>query len=309
MNEDARLVLAIYEHGTISEASRHMHLSQPALSKKLKALENRLGTKLFDRARHPLEPTLAGQAYLAFAKRAVAAENRVIKEVDAIARNARRRLTVGVSPARCDTLLADVVERFCRTTDDCTLSLVGIDSDEHLDALLSDDRIDFAAMTPSVPNRQLFVVETICEEHLQLFAPVAMADDLRGGKEAGSALDPAALEQVPFIMPPKPWPLNWIIRTSMDALGVRLNVAMHSCSTEMTFEMVRRGLGASILPSTFDFGRMDDEVARFDIAGLEKGGGLVLAHRKDWRPSEDACSFISILRAWLREHPGTTPTV
>lgn len=307
MDEEARYVLAIYEHGTISTAAHHAHLSQPALSKKLKTIEKRLGAELFDRTRRPLEPTHAGRAYLAFAKRVVSAENRMVREVGAIACNAKRHLTIGVSAPRCDTLLADVIERFYHDTSGCTLSLIAVDSSDHLNELLSDERIDFAAMTPSEPDRGLFAVKTICEEHLQLFVPVSLASSLCGKANPNAVIEPALIGRLPFIMPPKSWPLNWIICTSLDSLGVQIEVVMHSCSSKMTLEMIHRGLGVSIMPSTFDFNKHAQDVVRFDIAGMEQGNGLVLAYRRNWNPSRDARSFIGILETWMDEHPPMFP--
>lgn len=46
-----RHLLAIVEHGTFSDAARAVHLTQPALSRSIRALEDELRAQLFDRAR------------------------------------------------------------------------------------------------------------------------------------------------------------------------------------------------------------------------------------------------------------------
>ena len=45
VNDDFRYMAAIAEHGSISQAARAMHISQPGLSQRLKRLEQQLGTE------------------------------------------------------------------------------------------------------------------------------------------------------------------------------------------------------------------------------------------------------------------------
>lgn len=59
--DDLRLVLALAEAGTLSGAASTLALSHPTLSKRLRAMEDRLGVRLFDRLPGGLVPTQAGQ--------------------------------------------------------------------------------------------------------------------------------------------------------------------------------------------------------------------------------------------------------
>ncbi|WP_329957930.1 LysR family transcriptional regulator [Microbulbifer celer] len=56
--------LAISEQGSVSEAAEQLHLTQPAVSKRLASLEQQLGTPLFDRIGRKLQLTNAGKALL-----------------------------------------------------------------------------------------------------------------------------------------------------------------------------------------------------------------------------------------------------
>ena len=47
--KEARYILAIARHKSISKAAEALFISQPSLSKYLKNLEQQLGTRLFDR--------------------------------------------------------------------------------------------------------------------------------------------------------------------------------------------------------------------------------------------------------------------
>src|SRR5215469_2344272 len=72
----------IVEMGSFSAAARHMNVGQPAVSRCLTHLEQRLGVRLLMRSTRGLRPTEAGQIYFECARRA-------IDEVDEAERAAR----------------------------------------------------------------------------------------------------------------------------------------------------------------------------------------------------------------------------
>jgi LysR family transcriptional regulator, glycine cleavage system transcriptional activator len=67
-----RVLVAIAEHGTASGAGEAVHLTQSAVSKHLRALEETLGTTLFTRTSRGLVPTEAGRVYVKHVRLALA---------------------------------------------------------------------------------------------------------------------------------------------------------------------------------------------------------------------------------------------
>lgn len=67
-----RVFVYIIEEGTLARASDRLHLSQPAVSRLLKLLEEELGVALFERYKKRLVPTLAGDQFYAEATRILA---------------------------------------------------------------------------------------------------------------------------------------------------------------------------------------------------------------------------------------------
>jgi len=61
----------IVEMGSFSAAARHMNVGQPAVSKSVAQLEERLGVRLLMRSTRGLRPTEAGQTYFERARRAI----------------------------------------------------------------------------------------------------------------------------------------------------------------------------------------------------------------------------------------------
>jgi DNA-binding transcriptional LysR family regulator len=66
-----RHFVALAAHGSFSRAATQVHLSQPAFSRSVQALEGELGLKLFDRVGHRIELTSQGQGLLQQARQIV----------------------------------------------------------------------------------------------------------------------------------------------------------------------------------------------------------------------------------------------
>ena len=79
----------VLETGSFSAAARQLHIGQPAASKKVAELEERLGVRLLVRSTHGLAATEAGQHYYERAKRAI----EEAEEADLAARGAGTGLT------------------------------------------------------------------------------------------------------------------------------------------------------------------------------------------------------------------------
>lgn len=58
---DLRAFLAVFDCGNFHKAAELLHMSQPALSRRLRTLETRLGTPLFERSTRNVMPTGAGR--------------------------------------------------------------------------------------------------------------------------------------------------------------------------------------------------------------------------------------------------------
>ena len=63
--------IAIAELGSFSLAGEKLHITQPAVSKRLSTLEDQLGARLFDRLGRDIKLTQAGEALLPRAYRIV----------------------------------------------------------------------------------------------------------------------------------------------------------------------------------------------------------------------------------------------
>lgn len=102
--------LAVGELGSITAAARKLRLTQPALSRQIKALEEELDTALLERGAHSVSLTPAGEVLLAEARKWIKSGEMMIEKVRATALG--EPLRVGYAPSLAGEFLSVAIGRF-----------------------------------------------------------------------------------------------------------------------------------------------------------------------------------------------------
>jgi DNA-binding transcriptional LysR family regulator len=90
-----RSFVAVAEAGHLTRASERLHVSQPAVSGQIKALEDELDVALFERTPGGMELTFAGQRLLADAQKVLAAAQALRNEAKQLKGEVAGRVSVG----------------------------------------------------------------------------------------------------------------------------------------------------------------------------------------------------------------------
>ena len=126
--------LAVAEHGGLQHAARRLAISQPAVSKTIKELEDILGIRLFERGRHGAVPTAEGEQFLRYAGSSVSALRSGLDGIAAKARGAES-LAVGVLPTVAPAIMPRVALALRRRAPAALLKVVTAANAELLNAL------------------------------------------------------------------------------------------------------------------------------------------------------------------------------
>lgn len=141
-----RNFVAVAEAGGISAAARALRLTQPALSRQLKALEEELDVALFERSARSVRLTPAGDLLAEEARR-------LLRFADALPEKLRAAagglpLRVGYAPSLAGNFLPIAIERFTQCHPGVRVSLSDLSSCEMRAALL-DDKLDLIVAVPT----------------------------------------------------------------------------------------------------------------------------------------------------------------
>ena len=298
MNEELRYIAAIAEHGSISKAALAEHISQPGLSQRLKRLEAKLGCELFDRSSIPLRPTPTGEIVIRYARRAIAAEESMRREVHSMLKQQRRRLRIGISMPRANALLAQPIVEFYELFHGCTVELRQMVALEQLHEYFLRDEIDFALFTPIAPDPKLYDLEVLCRERLVVAASreldIPQLSQVRAGR-----VSVRQLEGVPFVLPTCGVYFDPIISHIIDESRTQLDVVVRDCEADLALSLVKDSLGITIVPSTYVVGRSG--FVTFDLADIDAGNVLRYIRRHDKPLSQEERRFMGIVRSWISE--------
>jgi DNA-binding transcriptional LysR family regulator len=240
---DLRYFLAVAEELHFTRAAERLYVSQPALSKQVRALERQLGVELFRRDRqHGVALTEAGGALLPHARRVLDAwvEGTAVL---AAARSARHRtLTVGMStsPGR-GGLLPAIRSRFTAAHPDAVVRVRQV-SWEDPTAGLADGDVDVAFVWLPLPDAERYAWTVVAEEPRLIALPEThpLADR--------PELDFADLADEPFLaLPDSAGPLrdHWLALD--ERAGRAPRVGAEIAGTEETYEALVAGLGVCLV--------------------------------------------------------------
>ena len=232
--------------GSIARATEELHLTQPAISAQIRALERALGEKLFAKSGRQLVLTDTGRVVYRYADEIFTTGRELQETLAGRPSGLPARLTVGVTDAMPKLLSFRLLEPALTGGDPVRLVLRE-DTPERLLADLAIHALDLVLTDAPVPP----TVKVRAHDHLlgestvTIFAAPALARTHR-------RRFPASLEGAPFLYPTD----NTMLRRSLDewfaARGVRpLAVAEIEDSAVLT-EFGKRGVGLFAAPTVME---------------------------------------------------------
>lgn len=124
---DVELFVAVVEAGGFSGAARRLGRTQPALSRRIAALESRLGVRLLERSTRRLRLTEAGALFHARCREALAVLQQAEEAVAEAAGGARGGLRVSAPPAYARSRLPAKLAAFSAAYPDVAVELVAVE--------------------------------------------------------------------------------------------------------------------------------------------------------------------------------------
>ncbi|OBK71426.1 LysR family transcriptional regulator [Mycobacterium sp. 1165178.9] len=229
--------IAVVDQGGFTAASRRLGLSQPAVSRTVATLEKELGLPLFLRRRDGLSLTEAGAIALPHAREAVRQLTLMHTEVAGLAGDVTGTLSLASLPSATATLVAPQLRAFARRHPAVTIRLLEGSEYEILDWL---DQGAVEAGVVSLPTKGLDVA-VLGEQEMVAVVP---ADSWLASKDTITYAD---LAKEPFVR--GTGGCAEVFMPIARRAGIEFDLAFEAREIAATLEIVRAGLGVSILPS------------------------------------------------------------
>ncbi|MEU6306147.1 LysR family transcriptional regulator [Streptomyces chartreusis] len=239
---DLRYFVAVAEELHFTRAAERLYVSQPALSKQVRALERHLGVELFRRDPQGVTLTEAGAALLPHARRVLDAWSDGSAALEAARAAARSTLVVGMStsPGR-GGLLPAIRSRFTAAHPDTVLRLRQV-SWEDPTAGLADGDADIAFVWLPLPDAERYGWTVVAEEPRLVALP--QTHPLASRPE----IDFADLLDEPFLaLPAGAGPLRDYWLALEERAGRPPRIGAEIAGTEETYEALVAGLGVCLV--------------------------------------------------------------
>ncbi|WP_159238598.1 LysR family transcriptional regulator [Zhongshania aliphaticivorans] len=291
--DSLKAFLAVADQQSFSLAAEQLYITQPAVSKRIAALENQLNCKLFDRIGRNVHLTEAGQALLPQSRRILQDIKEAVRSIQDLRGNVSGRLSMGISHHIGLHRLPPILRQYSQQYPDVKLDIDFMDS-EQAHQLILHGEMDLAVITLSPTGEQQLQSMPVWEDPLTV--TVAHNHPLAQYRSVNAEM----LSQHTALPPGLNTYTGQIIKDLFDQRGLSMNIGMSTNYLETIKVMVSIGLGWSILPLTL----LDDSVIALEWEGQALSRTLGCVHHRNRSLSNAAEAFIELLRTASKESFG-----
>lgn len=289
---EMRSFIALCEERHFGRTAESLNISQPALSKQVRRLEDRLGGALLIRRSNGLHLTPAGDLFLQQARLLVADADATERITRLALQGEAGMLRVGFGVAVLARGLPDVIMRFRRRFPAVHLSVKNMSTSDQLQAL-SDRSIDIGFVRLPVTADHIEAVPLITERLMVVL-----------GKQHGEIPDGlAGLYNEPFILPCRADSASFydhVLRTCRAA-GFVPRIVQETDVFFTALNLVRAGLGLSIAPSAIQLMRVP-QIRFIETRVPEAEWSIGIAWNRQLPLSPLATNFRSMAKKWVTAH-------
>jgi DNA-binding transcriptional LysR family regulator len=249
-------LVALVEAGSVTNAAATLHLSQPALSHQISALEKEIGTPVVERLPRGIRPTAAGLAVAQEARNALHHAALAVAIGRKVAEGRAGRLRIASAETMTTWLLTPAMREWRLRRPEVAFELSEFSSADRMDRFLSDGHADLiVGPRPTTTGHR---VETLGAEEMVVVA----GPGHRFADEAAVGL--AAVAKEPFIhYDPENGMAAWVDDLAAEH-GIVFDTVLRTRSPRTAAQLAAADMGVAIVPVSALSGRRDGTVRSFD---------------------------------------------
>ena len=278
--------LEVARHMSFSRAAERRFRTQPAISSQIRALEEEVGARLFDRSGGKVAITAAGKVFQEYAEQTLQARKTMLVTVAEMERVPRGEIVVGANEATCLHILPEVFAEFKKQYPEVGVQISRLERAKILESII-DNSVDFGIVSTPVQDKRLTVVNIHRDELVIIVPP---GHRLSRKKQASLA----EVAQFPLLLP-KVGRTRDALESLFDDRRLKPKIAMELDSSELLKRFVAANVGVGFIAHS---NVMEDvkagALAAIPMADASIRRDLALVFRKDKALSRAALAFIEI---------------
>ncbi len=272
---------AVADAGSFSAAAEQLFLTQPAISKRIAALESELDAKLFDRIGRTITLTEAGRALLPRAQHILVELEDSVRAISNLTGEVHGTLRFATSHHIGLHRLPPALKRFTQEYPQVRLDIRFMDSEEAC-AAVEHGELELGIVTlPPAPSANL-TTEVVWQDPLGIMVsshhPLAASSDVQLSE----------LARHPAILPAANTYTRQIAERAFGALGLKLDVALSTNYLETIKMLTSVGIGWSLLPITM----LDARTRKLPVRELSLQRSLGIVYHRERTLSNAARALI-----------------
>ncbi len=272
---------AVADSGSFSVAAEHLFLTQPAISKRIAALESELDAKLFDRIGRTISLTEAGRALLPRAQNILVELEDSVRAISNLTGEIHGTLRFATSHHIGLHRLPPALKSFTQAYPQVRLDIRFMDSEEACMAVEHGElELGIVTLPPTpLPNLTTRVVWQ---------DPLGIVVSSHHPLAARTRVKLSELAQHPAILPAANTYTRQIAERAFEALGLKLDVALSTNYLETIKMLTTVGIGWSLLPITM----LDSRTRQLSVRGLSLERSLGIVYHRERTLSNAARELI-----------------
>jgi LysR family transcriptional regulator, transcriptional activator of the cysJI operon len=290
-----RVFREVANQASFRRAADALYITQPAVTQQIKALEEDLGSRLFDRTGGKVRLTAAGKVLLRRAGEAEATLNRAIEEIGTLEGEVRGALRVAASTTIAQYVLPRLLAEFARLHQGVRLELESANTQRVVEAVVSGDAPIGLIEGPA--HSQQLRVERWLEDELMLVVPT-------GHEWANREIPLGALALAKLLVRERGSGTREVLEDALKRAGApiqRMQIAMELSSTEAILACIEAGLGVGFI-SRFALERQRTlgTLAVVKVKGLRVTREFSMVHPRGPKRNAAAQAFAAHLAAFAQ---------
>lgn len=230
---------AVIDTGSMTEAGKFLGVSQPAVSRQIRDLEQRFGLNLFIRRAGRVEPTKDAIALNHEVERCLGGMEQLVKFASELGTLRRQRLRIAATVGHSYFLLPSVIREFNQVFPDVTISLRSVPSHDVVNLIEKGQcDIGFALLAPDVHGVNM---EPMPEVELVCVLPKGHP------LEAKPQIAPQDLDGVPLLLISEDSLMRKRMLQAFTGANITPNVIVDSTYTGPICSLVGQNMGVSIV--------------------------------------------------------------